>query len=380
MRTAAITSIGHLLRWLLKCTGQLQVAPLPVCPARVLVLKPCCLGDVLLSTPLLAAVRCGYPRAKITYAVGAWSRPMVETSEHIDAVMGIPENWTPGSFLAVARELRRQRFDMVFVPGRSPLLGALTLAARIPVRVGLDSRNRGFAYTHPVPAPQTVIHEADLYLRLAYAAGLPSTIRRLWFFPTAEDRRAAARLISELGGDVRLVVLHPGGGSNPGMTLARKRWLPERWARVADTLRERYGARILIVGSQDEHEVAMAVYNAMKTPADVMARRWRWGVLAALIERAVLFLGHDTGMSLLADAVGTPHVVVFGPSDPQTYGPYGPGGRYVWHPTPASPCFHDGAAPDNCPCAGQCMRNVEPEDVLELVEDLQPFRQSKMMF
>jgi ADP-heptose:LPS heptosyltransferase len=161
------------------------------------------------------------------------------------------------------------------------------------------------------------------------------------------------------------------------MVLARKRWLPERWAAVADGLHSYYGARLLIVGSGDEAGIVRTVQEATNTRAQAIARQWRWGVLGAVIEQADLFLGHDTGMSLLANAVGTPHVVVFGPSDPQVYGPYGRWGRYVWHPTAPSPCFFEGSAPAQCPCAGACMRRVQVEDVLDLVEELWQQRKGK---
>ena len=371
MRTAAISGTSKLLSLLLRRShGPADSPTSQLNLSRILLLKPCCLGDVLLTTPLLAALRRNYPQSEITYAVGAWARPMIETSRHIDAVLTIPDRWTVGSIPIVARELRKRGFDAVFVPERSPVPGVLTLLAGIPIRVGLDSQGRGFAYTHPVLVPETVIHEADLYLLLAQALGLAPGERRLWFFPTAEDRREAERLLAELPGEGPLVVLHPGGGSNPGMLLERKRWLPERWARVVDTLHAERGARVLIVGSANEASIAAAVGATIRTQAAVMARQWRWGVLAAVIESAALFLGHDTGMSLLANAVGTPHVVVFGPSDPQMYGPYGASGRSVWRPTRQSPCFYNGTAPIVCPCAGQCMRNVEVADVLRAIESV----------
>lgn len=344
--------------------------PATLHPERIVVLKPCCLGDLLMTTPLLAALRYRFPDASITYAVGAWSRPVVETSEHVDDVLVIPDRWTLGSMRAVAEELRRRNFDAAFVPERTPLSGIVTLLAQIPVRVGLDSGGRGFSYTHPVQIPGAPVHEADLYLALASAIGVPSRERRLWFFPSDKDRQAAMALIDHIPGDGPLVVLHPGGGNNPGMLLERKRWLPQRWAVIADRLHREYGARIVIVGSGNETDVAEAVRSMMVAPAVVLARQWRWSVLAAFIEQAALFLGHDTGMSMVANAVNTPHIVVFGPSDPQMYGPYGPAGRYVWHPTPQSPCFYDGSAPADCPCAGQCMRNVEVHDVWKAIEAL----------
>ena len=375
MRTAAITAASRLLRLLLRSSSPRAA----IDPARILILKPCCLGDVLLTTPLLAALRYGYPEAEITYAAGAWSRPMLEGNPHVDRLLTVPDRWTPGSLLAVARALRMSGYNAVFVPERTPVGGILAYLARIPVRVGLDSLGRGFAYTHPVPVPETVMHEADLYLLLAQAAGVAAGPRRLWFFPSARDREEAAALVAGLPGDGPLVVLHPGGGSNPGMVLHRKRWLPERWAAVADTLYYERAARVLLVGSASDVDVTSAVQGAMRAPATVIARQWRWALLAAVIERAALFLGHDTGMSLLANAVGTPHVVIFGPSDPQMYGPYGPSGRAVWRPTPSSPCFYQGAAPANCACAGQCMRNVEVHHVLKSVDDLPWTARAKMM-
>lgn len=338
-------------------------------PRAILILKPCCLGDVLLTTPLVAAVRARYPAATITYAVGAWSRPMVATSRHVDATLTLPDRWTPGALLATARVLRERRFDVVFVPDRSPQLTLLTWLAAIPQRVGLDSAGRGFAYTHRVPVSSLVMHEADLYRQLALAAGLPPAPQRLFFFPSAEAETEAAALIRQhQRSECPLIVLHPGGGQNPGMTLHRKRWLPERWAAVADQLAARHAAQVLIVGGPSDQDAVAAVTQAMSATATTLVQQWSWDVLGALLARVDLFLGHDTGMMHLASAVGTPTVAVFGPSDPQIYGPYGADGAYVWRPTPESPCFYEGSADPACPCAGQCMRNVAINDVVRAAE------------
>lgn len=331
-------------------------------------IKPCCLGDVLLTTPLLAAVRAAYPRASITYAVGRWSRPMVEHSVHVDAVLELPDRWTPGSLSAAAQELRRRGFDLAVVPDRSPLLSLLAWAAGIPARAGLDSSGRGFGYTHRAPVSDIVEHEADVYNRLAAALGIVPPQRRLHFFPTAAARERALAIEQRLPPGGPLVALHPGGGRNPGMALPRKRWLPERWASVADTLVDRYRARIMVLGGPGDEEAVDAVIGAMQRAATPLAQRWSWDELGALLERCALFGGHDTGMMHLSVAVGTPTVAVFGPSDPQIYGPYGEHGAAVWRPTPESPCFYNGEAVANCPCAGQCMRNVGAEPVLAAAE------------
>ncbi|MDP9311297.1 MAG: glycosyltransferase family 9 protein [Chloroflexota bacterium] len=360
-----------LIARVLRLWFRFRTVPSPVVdPASVLVVKPCCLGDVLLTTPLVAAIRAGYPTAKISYAVGTWSAPMVATNPHIDETLLLPDRWSPGSLLATAQVFRDRRFDVVFVPDRSPTLTLLVWLAQIPQRVGLDSAGRGFAYTHPVPSTFGPTHEAQVYSSLAAAVKLPPPPKRLFFFPSPEAEARADQLVAaDNDSSGPLVVLHPGGGQNPGMSLPRKRWLPERWAAVADALAAE-GARIWLLGGPGDEAAVMAVAAHMQFKARTAVRRWDWAVLGAMLQRADLFLGHDTGMMHLATAVDTPTVAVFGPSDPQMYGPYGSHTRYVWCPTPESPCFYAGSAPAECPCAMQCMRNVAVADVLQAAHAL----------
>jgi lipopolysaccharide heptosyltransferase II len=368
VRTRLITLTTRGLRAVFR---RFSTPPLPAAPRSVLIIKPCCLGDVLLTTPLVAAIRAAYPEAKLTYAVGTWARPMVATSQHIDATLTLPDRWTLGSLLATARMLRQQQFEIVFVPDRSPVLTLLAWLAGIPVRVGLDSAGRGFAHTHRAPISSIVMHEAEQYNLLASAADLPSPPRRLFFFPNVEVEQSAAAIVAEhRSSSGPLVVLHAGGGQNPGMTLPRKRWLPERWAVVADELIRQQAAQVLLVGGPGDQAAVAAVRQAMRESAIELVRRWEWGELAALIRQSNLFLGHDTGMMHLATAVGTPTLAVFGPSDPQIYGPYGEHAVYVWRPTYESPCFYEGVAVPDCPCAMQCMRNVAAANVLQAAQKL----------
>ena len=352
--------------------------PLPAQPRRILILKPCCLGDVLFTTPLVAAVRQRYPDVHITFGVTAWARPMVSSNRHLDEVWTLPERWTVGSFHATLQSLHQRPVDLVIVPDRSPLLSLLVALARIPVRVGLDSQGRGFGYTHAVPVPDTLLHEADLYNLLAPALDIAAVERRLHFHIPPEARQQAAHILATIralaaqshGERRRLLVVHVGGGINPGMTLARKRWLPERWAIVLEQLYATYRVQIVLVGGPSDAEAVQAVRTHLSIPHVALVQAWAWSALAAFLAQADLFLGHDTGMLHLACAVGTPVVAIFGPSDPQMYGPYGATSLTLWQPTPASPCFQQGSAPPDCPCQHQCMRNIEPQAVYQAAAHL----------
>lgn len=301
----------------------------------MLILKPCCLGDVLMATPLARALATAWPDARIDWAVDAHSRPALAGNPHVDgrlvdATGCVRGAYAPWAIARLAFAVVAGRYDVAFVPDRSPVLALVAWLGRIPRRVGLDSRLRGRLYTVRVPVPYER-HEIELYLDLARAVGLPAGDARPVFVPSAADHRAAARVLAELPPDGRPVVVHPGGGENPGQTLLAKRWPPARFAGLVARLGAWSGARFVLVGGPGDREAARAVLAAL--PAEVAqaggqtpfvldaAGRLSFGETAALVAGCDLYIGNDTGATHLAAAVGAPVLAVFGPTDPGRYGP-----------------------------------------------------------
>ncbi len=317
-------------------------------PRRILILKPCCLGDVLLATPLAAALRAAWPESHLAWAVGAHSRPALLGNPHVDALLPLDgclrADLSARRFLAGARRLRAERFDLVLVPDRSPLLGLLALASGAPLRLGLGQGWRALPYHRALPAPWSPPrHEALLYLDLAAALGLPPPRPlRPVFVPAAEARRTAAALLAEAPGpaEAPFLVVHPGGGINPGMSLLAKRWPAERFAAAAGRLAEQQGARILLLGATGDAAAAAAFRLALPPAAGArlldLSGRLDLGQAAACIAAGRLYLGNDSGLAHLATAVGTPALVLFGPTDPARYGPL-PGCGLALSPPGAAP-------------------------------------------
>ncbi len=309
---------------------------------RVLIIKPCCMGDVLMSTAAISSLREALPAAQINMAVGEWSRPAVTNNLRITGLINFPDATLRNirSYLRMVGRIRRGRYGAALVLDRSPLLNMLPLLAGIPIRAGLDSDGRGIGLTHPVRCPSnSARHEVEWYLDVVRALGLPA--RRdaaLEFYPTEKERKRAAALLSQAFGEdgeseSGCVAIHLGGGSNPGMKLLSKRWQPQGWARIADWLAETYEPTILLLGGpgredrQAAEEVKSALFSATQPFVVDLVGKLEWGEMAAIIERCSLFLGNDTGAMHLAAAVGTPVVALFGPSDPARYGPWDPAGR-----------------------------------------------------
>jgi ADP-heptose:LPS heptosyltransferase len=310
-------------------------------PRRVLILRRCCLGDVLMTTPLLRAIEGAYPDATITYAVGRWSAAALGGEPGRHAILRLPEHPHPRDWARIVGRLRRGDFDLAIVPERSPLPALATALAGIPRRVGLDSSGRGFALTDRVPAP-AIRHETDLSLDLARALGIAASDRRPRYLPSAAARARVAALIAARGMDGPIFVVHPGGGANPGVTMDAKRWPPERFAAVGAALLARHGGTLAVVGAASDAATVAATVAACPPGTHDLGGALSLDELGAFCARARLYLGNDAGTTHLAEACGAPTLVVFGPTDPAQYGPTDGIGEAVWDPVACGPYVQRG--------------------------------------
>lgn len=364
IRNALITLLSRSLR------PFFRQRPFPQSPAAILVLKPCCLGDLINATPALAALRHDFPQARIDVAVGRWSRAVLANNPHVNQLIDSgpvgqgPYRWRDVWHLA--RRLRAGHYTAAVVLDRSPLVALAPLLARIPYRLGLDSEGRGFAHTTRLAVPRAPCHEALLYLACVRAAREPHAAippappgqvvnpTGFWtgFYPAGDDRQALAKVLAAaLGGkgaaSAPLAILHPAGGVNPGMTMLAKRWPPDRYAALGDRLAER-GLTVVLTGTEAEAPLCVEIAVQMRRWPLILAGQLTLGQFGALCQQARLFVGGDTGATHLAAACGCPTVAIFGPSDPARYAPFAPAERalVLWRQVPLPPGGVGGAPLD----------------------------------
>jgi lipopolysaccharide heptosyltransferase II len=352
-------------------------------PRSIVVIKPCCLGDLIMTTPLLEVIGRNYPAASITYIAGSWSKVIAEHQPTVSRVIdcgtvGIPGRYRLNDYFKLARLLRRSHFDLAFVLDRSPMLTLLPWLAGIPCRVGPDSLGRGFSLTDRVAvsaSPTHLEHQAEIYLDLARALGLSVEHPRMHFTPTAEE------LAAILPATRAQVAIFPGGGSNPGMELTAKRWPLERYRELVRRLVHELDVQVLLIGGPDDASLTQELLNGIDAPPDTvidLAGKMSFGQLAAQLAASALFIGNDSSPMHLAAAVGTPVIAIFGPTSPQEYGPYpldDPKHIALWrHPT-GRPCFFLGKMQTCEHCT--CMQSVTLDDVWSAVQRLIPRPQGK---
>lgn len=331
-------------------------------PRNILVIKLRYLGDVLLATPALEALKAAYPSTRLTVVVNRGTEAMLAGNPHIDEVLPLER----GSILSqwrFLRELRRRRFDVVIDltdADRSAWLSRMTGA---PVRIGFndEGRFRGHCYTnivHGEPGAHRI--ERDLASLAPLNIAAAETIPRLWLTP--EEKWRAADLLSHEGVDRK----KPLAMLQPGARYWFKAWPWERFAALADRLAEQYGYQVLIGGNQQEFELAERICGTAASRPINLAGRADMRIYAAVLKRTSLFVGNDSGAMHVAAAVGAPVVALFGPSDPKEWGPRGAAAAVLYKGIDCRICFHP-----TCERGEQnCMKLIGIEEVLSAIARL----------
>ncbi len=349
---------------------------------KVLIIKLCCIGDVLFTTPLIRALKDWQPRLKLTYMVSSWCRPLVEADPLVEAILEFNAydrcSWWQKFKLswAMVRTIRKQRFDLAIVLHRTPLAGLLPALAGVPVRVGFDWQGRGFSHTHPV-AFDPKAHEIDRHLACLRPLGIATQDKQPQLSPDARAREAAQSLLAEVKAKTMqgpLIVLFPGGGVNPGTVMTSKRWTLEGYRKLGTLLQQDLGARLVLVGNDDDRRWNDRLLKGAAWAKDTLRLEGKTTlmILAAVLEQCDLFIGGDSGPLHLADAVGCATVSLFGPTDPTLLAPRGPRHRVVRKELSCSPCFTPADLQHTTCWQGSllCMTSIEAEEVLAAAQDL----------
>jgi lipopolysaccharide heptosyltransferase II len=254
-------------------------------------------------------------------------------------------------------ELRRKRFDAVFLFHRSLTRTLITFFAGIPQRVGYTNLKRGFLLTKRIPLPpKDTIHRSDNFSQIVEAFGIRVDDSHYEFFISDKSRSFIRDFLKKEGiSDTDFLVV-----INPGANWDLKRWPRENFAELSDRLVEYFNAKIVISGAEKDLSLATDISNMMKAKPIIVAGKTTFKQLGALMERANLVISADSGPMHLAAAVGKNLIALFGPTDPKITGPRGRANTIVIQKDVGCkiPCYELDCK-DNL-----CMKAISVEDVL----------------
>lgn len=298
---------------------------------RIALIKPSALGDVVHAMPVLNALRQRFPSAKISWVVNRSYESLLTGHPALDETLPFDRQAlkkgmrsTVTGISRFASQLRRRRFDLVIdLQGllRSGLMTAATGAAR---RVGLGTAREGshWFYTDVIPTPLAKEqHAIDRYWLVAEALGV-GHVTKHFDVPVADMARAWAA--EQLKAYPRPWLVF-----GVGARWITKRWPPESFAVLARRSQDRFGGTVLFIGAPDETPLAQQVASLLNGPCRDYTGKTTLPQLAALLERADVMVGNDTGPLHLAAALGRPCVAPYTCTQIRRHGPYGPQHRAV---------------------------------------------------
>jgi ADP-heptose:LPS heptosyltransferase len=361
---------------------------------RVLVVRLRSIGDTVLATPSLIALKRFLPQARVDILLEDWVAPLLEGFEHVDEVVAVGRGTKER--LRTAWKLRRTGYDVVFNLHGGTTSTFFTRATGARHRVGYSDFQYSFLYNHRLSSSSDfwgtlVTHSAEQQLALLGHVGVPVDDRPRSSLTVSDEalhsvevRFEGVKQSRELleyeyaDGTFHRTVGAPGEAAtngdvlsnfaliHPAAAFATKQWAPENFARVAEYLAAR-GIKRVAIAAKNESGVLRRLTEASRVPV-LTLDNLSLPEITALVSRAKLFVGNDSGIAHIAAAVGTPTAVIFGSSNRNHWRP--------WTDAPNEIVFEEFACQ---PCAGyectefgepNCILSVRPEKVITTVDRL----------
>ncbi|MBD3173678.1 MAG: hypothetical protein GF320_00745 [Armatimonadia bacterium] len=332
----------------------------------ILVIRLSAIGDCVMTSPAVAALREACPDDFIAWVVEPKSAPVVVGSEYVDEVIvwerRADSYFTPGAMANMQRRLRPYSFDVALDfhgIARSALVSA---ASKAPDRIAfLDAREGATLAANDLIAMgwagESVV---ERNMRMLQALGIESTARRC-YVPVSDEGRAEVDELLEAEGhrESGLLGLHLRG------SWAHKFWPTDRWAAIAHMARDRWGLVPMILGGPADRPDAEALMARCDRPLIDTVGRISLGGCVAAIERCSAVVGPDTGTIHISGALGVPTVCLFGPTSPELLKPPGEHVRALIHRMHCHPCVRRPTCRNY-----ECMHELRTEWVVEALDEL----------
>ena len=330
------------------------------------------IGDAVMTTPAISAIREHFPHAEIAILANALVSQLFSHHPGIDTIITFDRQGKHHGIagrLRLAAELRKHAFDLAVILPNSFDSALVPWLAGIPARIGKGSDGRTLLLSGRYNAAKgsPPCHEVEYYLNLMHCFGITGSSTHPHLFITSAEESRASALLAESGIQSDDFVL----GINPGASYgSAKRWYPDRFAQVARRLADEWSAKVVIFGGPGETGIATDIESRLEGTSVNVAGKTTVRELMALIKRCNFFITNDSGPMHIAAAFDVPLVAIFGSTDHTGTSPYNSKSVVVRNNVECAPCKLR-----ECPTDHRCMTTVTEESVinaaLELADRLQ---------
>ncbi|MCD4812145.1 lipopolysaccharide heptosyltransferase II [bacterium] len=340
-------------------------------PKKILLRSPNWVGDAVMGTPVVVALKKTFPHAAIHVLARSWVAPLWENHPAIDCVIGLDRKLGWVRWIQLIMQLRKEKYDLTILLTNAFSAAWLAFWSGIPKRVGYRTDNRGWLLTQGAVWNKSLeqIARPKIYLTLARLAGADVDLCEHWDFVvklTSEEIGAARSLVGPHAGQ-RLV------GIAPGSVAKSRRWPVKRYAQIVDRLTAS-GFKVVLVGSPVDAEAARQVARQAKNKPLITAGQTGLRTGLAVIKQLALLISNDSGAMHMAYAQDVPVLVLQGAADPAVTGPFGKHSAYLRdHSLACAPCVRN-----ECKFSElKCMQHISVEQVWEKIREMLKIKSRK---
>ena len=339
---------------------------------NILIIQTAFLGDVILATPLVKAIKKAFPDCFLSFLLIPQTKEVLAHNPYVDEVIVYDkkrEEKGISSFFALVKKIKNKNFDLAFVPHRSLRSALLAYLSRVSVRIGFDRSSGSFLFTQKIKYVSN-IHEIERNLSLLFESihsgkepNFDLSEKLPAVFPSKQDFYFAEKLLEDekIGEKDKIV------GIAPGSVWATKRWLPERFAEVVDLLMKKENIKVVLFGGKEDDSLCQKIAGLTKKKPIVAAGRTNILQSAALISKCELLLSNDSAPVHLGVAMKRPVIAIFGSTIPEFgFGPYAKNNVILQKKLYCRPCGIHGKR--KCPEKHfRCMKEITTEEVLDAI-------------
>jgi len=328
---------------------------------KILVRATNWIGDAVMTTPALGAIRAAFPLTEIVLAANPAVAELMTPHPFCDSAIVFDKKGPHagiGGLWKFCRLIAKERFDLAILFQNAIEAAIIARLARIKIRAGYNTDGRGMLLTHAIPVTKEArrLHHTQYYTNMLQGLGIPPVERKVCLQCTDEEKHWAAGVL----GSGRWAAINPGAAYG-----SAKRWCPERFGQVADALSSEFGFKPVLVGGRGEVEIGREIESQMRAKPLNMIGGTSVRQLMALLASVELVITNDSGPMHVAAAFDRPIVALFGPTDHLTTSPICSRFSLVRKETECAPCLKR-----QCPTDHRCMMGISVNDVLNAVSAL----------
>jgi heptosyltransferase I len=342
-------------------------------PRSVLLVRLSARGDIVFSSPLIRALRRTYPQARLTWMAESHTRDLVEHHPELDELIVVDRNgwkklWRQRRFGDLFREvekllllLRSRHFDVAIDLQGLLRSGIMTYLSGAPVRLGLGSKEgSGALMTRVLPRDRGDVRQVSSeYRYLAEVLGLDVGEFAMEVPLAPGDREWALGVVDELGLENGFCA------AIPFTTRPQKHWFEDRWAHLMDRISEELGLPVVVLGGPGDEAAFRRIRERVRTHPESLVGKTTLTRAGAMIQRASLVVGVDTGLTHMGIAFQRPTVAIFGSTIPYSETPTNRA-KVVVHRLDCSPCKGN----PTCNGAFTCLQLVTADEVMAAAREV----------